>query len=340
MNEFYNKLKHFEETEKVPREIYYHYTSLEALYEIVKSHTFRLMSLKSSNDSTELFYKPETFLSDLSNICENEKDNGFKLFFNAMKRSLDEHSDYFFNYTKMKREPYALCLSSKRDNLTHWDRYSNNCRGVCIGFNVAALKVYYRRMNLDAFEEIYFNFRKALYSTKDIEYKIKLRMVQSIEWFKEIQKMSPITPIDEIISESGYIPLSNICANIMRFAKNPSFIDEDEIRVYYDANTIKENLRIIDSMKGEISNDLYQNVRNNFFKIGKSFKIQEEHFAMTRSGIRSYHNLCLDEIWGSGVIPEIILGPMCVQTKNELHKFLKHNGLEGTKVIASSVPIR
>ena len=30
MNEFYNKLKFFEETEKVPKDVYYHYTTLDA----------------------------------------------------------------------------------------------------------------------------------------------------------------------------------------------------------------------------------------------------------------------------------------------------------------------
>ena len=61
---------------------------------------------------------------------------------------------------------------------------------------------------------------------------------------------------------------------------------------------------------------------------------------MTKAGIRSYKNLCLDEIWGSGVIPEIIIGPQCVQNRNELQRFLKANGLEGTKVSISKVPIR
>jgi hypothetical protein len=340
MNEFYNKLKYFEETEKVPKEVYYHYTSLEALYEIVRSHTFRLMSLKSSNDRTELFYRPESFLTDLANICEDEKEEKLKLFFCAMKKSLDEHSVFFSSYVKAKRQPYALCLSAKRDNLTHWDRYANNCQGVCIGFNVAALKVYYKRMNSEAFGESYFDIGKTLYSQDDIETTIKRGMLQSVNMLKEIQKFSPDSSMSEIISESGYIPLCVLCVNIMRFAKNASFVDEDEIRLYHDATTIKETLQLIDSLKGEVEDVLYQNTRKNFLEIARDFKIKDENFAMTRSGIRSYRTLCLDEIWGSGVIPEIILGPMCVQNKNELQRFLKCNGLEGTKIKVSSVPIR
>lgn len=59
-----------------------------------------------------------------------------------------------------------------------------------------------------------------------------------------------------------------------------------------------------------------------------------------KSGIRGYKDLCLEEIWGSGTIVEIILGPMCRQNCNELRRFLKANGLEGTKVSTSKVPIR
>lgn len=46
------------------------------------------------------------------------------------------------------------------------------------------------------------------------------------------------------------------------------------------------------------------------------------------------------KIWGSGTITEIMLGPMCIQNRNELKHFLKANGLVGTKVSVSSVPIR
>lgn len=97
---------------------------------------------------------------------------------------------------------------------------------------------------------------------------------------------------------------------------------------------------MIDSGKGQIEEKVYQNLRKNFLELVDSLNIRNEDFAMTRSGIRGYHNLCLSEIWGSGVIPEIVLGPMCVQNKNELQRFLKSNGLEGTKVTISSVPIR
>ena len=75
------------------KDVYYHYTSLDALYSIVKSHTFRLMSLRSSNDRTELSYKPETFISDVSRLCDAEEDQKIKEYYNLMKISCEAHKE-------------------------------------------------------------------------------------------------------------------------------------------------------------------------------------------------------------------------------------------------------
>ena len=64
------------------------------------------------------------------------------------------------------------------------------------------------------------------------------------------------------------------------------------------------------------------------------------NYDLSRYGIRSYIDLTLKEIWGSGLITEIILGPLCIQNKKELKKFINEFGLKGTKITVSNVPIR
>lgn len=339
MNEFYNKLKYFEETEKKPAEIYYHYTSLEALYSIVTSHTFRLMSLKSSNDRTELYYKPENFVSDISRLCETEEDANTKKYYSLLKSSLESHKDKLWKDLKAKQQPYALCLSTKKDNLTHWDRYANNCKGVAIGLNVRALDVLYSRTATYGFALGLFDLGQALYTQKSIDNWIKYEMARGFEWLKQLNETTG-DDIKKTIEQSGYLFLGAACRNVMKFAKTQAFFDEDEFRIYFDPNNIKETLHLIDSGKGQIEEELFNNLRRHFLELVDSLDIEKEDFAITKSGIRGYHSLCFDEIWGSGVIPEIVLGPMCVQNKRELQRFLKQNGLEGTKVTVSSVPIR
>lgn len=340
MNEFYNKLKYFEETEKKPAEVYYHYTSLEALYSIVTSHTFRLMSLKSSNDRTELYYKPENFVSDISRLCEVEEDENTKKYYSLLKSSLESHKDKLWKDLKAKQQPYALCLSTKKDNLTHWDRYANNCTGVAIGLNVKALDVLYSRTATYGFALGLFDLGQALYTPKSIDNWIKYETIRGFEWLKQLNETSGEKDLKKTIEQSGYLFMGAACRNVMKFAKTQAFFDEDEFRIYFDPNNIKETLHLIDSGKGQIEEELFNNIRRHFLELVDSLGIKKEDFAITKSGIRGYHSLCFDEIWGSGVIPEIVLGPMCVQNKRELQRFLKQNGLEGTKVTVSSVPIR
>ena len=65
-----------------------------------------------------------------------------------------------------------------------------------------------------------------------------------------------------------------------------------------------------------------------------------DHFSVFKNEIRSYHKLCLSHIWDSKLIPEITLGAMCRQNKQELAHFLKANGLTKTKITISKIPIR
>lgn len=340
MNEFYNKLKYFEETEKKPAEIYYHYTSLDALYSIVKSHTFRLMSLKSSNDRTELYYKPENFVLNISRLCETEENENMKKYYSLLKSSLESHKDTLLKDLKAKRQPYALCLSTKKDNLTHWDRYANNCTGVAIGLNVKALNVLYSRTATYDLALGLFDLGQTLYTQKSIDNWLKIEMIRGFEWLKQMHEISGRKDLEKTIEQSGYLFMVAACRNVMKFAKTQAFFDEDEFRIYFDPNNVKETLHLIDSVKGQIEEELFNNIRKHFLELVHSLGIKKEDFALTKSGIRGYHSLCFDEIWGSGVIPEIVLGPMCVQNKRELQRFLKQNGLEGTKVTVSSVPIR
>lgn len=340
MNEFYNKLKYFEENEAFSPEIYYHYTSLEALFEIVRTHTFRLMSLKSSNDKKELCYNQKSFLNDLKRICNETENQDIKTFFKIVICSLEKRPDFFAQATKIHKDPYALCMARKKDNLTHWDRYANNCKGVCIAFNVAALKIHYDRMNSLAFGTSYFDIGKALYTQEDIDNSIIRSIAECSAILKDLCEKNNDPYTREFVEDRVYLFLPSYFENTVKFAKDKSFVDEDEVRLYHDANSFKSTLKIIDTLKDHVDVDLQKNIRKNFIELGNQFQIFEERFAMTKSGIRSYRNLCLDDIWGSGVIPEIIIGPQCVQNRNELQRFLKANGLEGTKVSISKVPIR
>ena len=340
MNECYNKLDYFKEIEKIPPKIYYHYTSLDALYEIINTHTFRLMSLKSTNDRSELSYKPEEFIEDFSRICNSKPPINNKENWDLLNSSLDENLKSFMKSQKSKKQPYALCMASNGDSLTHWTRYANDGKGVSIGFNVRCLDVLYKRMNSEAFGTGYFDFGRVLYNNSQIEEQILSDVKKGFLWIEHLCKNTNNKDFGKIVMNSGHIFLASSCSNVMKFAKNSAFIDEDEFRLYYDPQNKTNTLKLIDSVKDMVDKELYVNTRKHFLEIGKVLNIDEEGFASTKTGIRCYRNLCLSEVWGTGAIPEIRLGPMCPQSKKELHKFLTSKGLRGIDVKRSVVPLR
>ena len=339
MRENCNRMKYFEKVEKIPAEIYYHYTSLDALYSIVTSQTFRLTSLKSSNDKKELYYKSETFLEDFERVCNKELDKNTKQCFELVKESLEVHRAEFMKICKEKSYPYALCLSEKKDNLTHWDRYAAQCTGVCIGFNVSALKILMQRMAITAFGIGVYDIGKVLYSSEQKERFIRMAMVTLFNTLgrKEILDRCNIL---EVIKRNGFTYAASAYMQCAKFAKNDSFVDEDEVRLYHGTESIKGTLHLIDLMENDIEPELYLNLKKHLKEFVELLHLNEERFCVSSRGIRSYKELCLKEVWGEGTIPEIILGPMCVQNKNELRRFLNANGLNGTKIAVSGVPIR
>lgn len=335
-----NKLEYFQRVEGNMPQVYYHYTSLDALFNIVNSKTFRLTSLRSSNDRKELFYNVERFLSDLNTVCENEKDANTKRCFRRLIKSVENNRTKFDKECKSRHTPYALCLSKKRDNLTHWDRYAANCTGVCIGFNVAAFDVLYRRTGNYIFGTGLFDIEETLYTQEMILRCIRNMTVRLINALAESTEVHPqIDPIT-IIDNGGFVYMVAVFQRVMKFAKNSSFVDEDEIRLYYETEAIQGTLKLIKSMAKDLDEEGEIDFEKLFLDFVKALDIEEERFMMSRAGIRSYHNLCLEEIWGSGLIPEIILGPMCVQNRKEIARFLRSNGLGDTKVSVSKVPIR
>ncbi|MBQ7405253.1 MAG: hypothetical protein IJV90_02410 [Candidatus Methanomethylophilaceae archaeon] len=297
------------------------------------------MSLKSSNDRRELYYRREEFILDFKYVVDNEEDPYLKKYFDLMSKSIGTHEEAFSSIIRGKSNPYALCFSRKKDNLTHWDRYADRCMGVAIGFDLGRLNDLDEKYKLMGFGRL-FDTGQALYGQDDIRNFIRYRMTGALDIFLRGNTMAGGRNFERTIEEVGHILVGLTYNNAVKFAKMAQFSEEDEYRLYYDPSVIEDSSRLINRMKGEVDENLHNNIRKHFKQLVIDLDIRDEKFTMTPRGIRGFHDLCLKKIWSSDIIPEIVLGPMCVQNKYELKRFLKCNGLKGTKVTESSVPIR
>lgn len=339
MERMENTMDFFENVEGISPTIYYHYTSLEALYSIIDTKTFRMTNLKSSNDRKELTYCANDFLADFRKMCEKEQKGDIKDFFELMIKICIDDEAKFNSLCKNKYTPYALCLSNRKDSLTHWERYASNGTGVCIGFNVNAIEVLINRLRLFGFFSP-ITIDETLYTNERVEQYIKNAMINFFSLYKTHYKNLPEEINRDTIAKNAFVTMAAIYQKVMKFVKNSAFIDEGEVRVYHGTETVKDNFYLIKQLKQVGEKELYDELEKNFKRLLLQLDINDEHFMVTKSGIRSYKNLCLENVWGSGTIPEIILGPMCVQNKNDLRRFLKSNGLDKTKISVSKVPIR
>ena len=313
---------------------YYHYTSLNAFYNIITSKSFWLTSLRSSNDALELFYDINQFRSDFSQVISSERDASFKKWLNGIGNGVALNEREFIKLCKppKKGDVFGLSLCSIRDNLTHWDRYADRCAGICIGIDDSFISRVLNSKKMDYFGESLISMNDVIYE-KDIKTAIRAR-------FDQFYKREDAEMMETIYKYNPHVFAVNVYTAIARFAKPQAFIDEHETRIFHDNADIKETQEIIkNTLKG--NKRVYTFVNSRFEELVDNLHIREIKYYMSQNrGIRAYKELCLADVWDGASIPEVIIGPMCPQSKEELTAFLKANGLKGTKVYKSRVSIR
>ena len=136
--------------------ICYHYTTLRALHEIVRSQSFHLGSVLFMNDYMEL----EGFLGICRSVAEEARNR-------LMNREPVGHSEhpsaietvtsslssdnsisllYYYDHLvtsllKLRFDHiYCGCFSHENDDLSQWRGYADNARGVCIGIDLDVVK--------------------------------------------------------------------------------------------------------------------------------------------------------------------------------------------------------
>ena len=105
----------------------YHYTTISALFGIIKNKEWWFGSFQSANDKSELI-----------NYIEGLKKSVLrKINDDANKRKCITFFEKINPYNDLS---YYMSLSSLSDNANLWDRYANQATGVCLILNEKVLK--------------------------------------------------------------------------------------------------------------------------------------------------------------------------------------------------------
>ncbi|MBR4789687.1 MAG: DUF2971 domain-containing protein [Treponema sp.] len=308
----------------------YHYTSLNALYEIIKTKSLLLPTLHGMNDPLEGGYKPDVFISDLDFDKYPQKVNeNTKQFFKLLSTLLKNNKKQFIKNCKNKTEPYSLSFSMKEDNISHWERYGNNMKGVCIAFDLDEMEL----LNPPLGYEIY--LRKIIYKDEDRRKYIRASIVNLYnEINKSIDEKKQENFI-EIIKKNCVPNLAGIYLSVHYFIKNEYWNEEDEIRLLYDEQSWKDTLNLLKKIVLNGGKDLIEAYNQNHLSLGLD-KTEYHCF----STIRPCKRLSLKQVWSEDLIPKIIIGSKSSQNLKDLKLFLKANDLGKTKITESRIKIR
>jgi hypothetical protein len=242
------------------------------------------------NDSKESIWIEKYF--DI--IEETFQDNKYQ---QLLKDSLDI-------YKWNNNPPYIFCLSASHDSLSQWRAYSQDGRGVALGFSTRYLKISggVPGPNISAEKTI---------GIVDIEYYTYAQRNKIKTLCNEIK-----TIFDNESEESERILLSlDLGFSLVEWAlifKNISFREEREWRIIHTPT--------------ESGYSEHSDIEDRLSKI--SFRVKNNK-------ILSYFNFSLKDKFNSSLVTEVILGPKCEISQNEMSQFLKFNNLGKTKIIKS-----
>jgi hypothetical protein len=187
------------------REVVYHYTTINAAYEILKDRVLWSSDVLSMNDGSEFRYA----VSIVDEVLMHRWN------------VLPIHVAEYFRPKKLLRigstwSMFAACFCSEPDLLSQWRAYGSASQGVAIGFEVRPLHDFGRRSNEFGLVPIHYSSGELRDETQNI-CDLALRLVGS-----------RVLPYDE--SEIFWCEVALVLLNFAIRFKNPSFIDEREWR--------------------------------------------------------------------------------------------------------------
>jgi|GEM_PF-6739446 len=320
-------------------EIVYHYCSLDVFLKIMENRNLWLCEIIKSNDSKEikwiielanklakellishskLFLQNQTFSKDhkslrtyaeaLStlmlaysegkefvtlNIEQYNKIAAALL--NARKSEYENQLNRILNdlCEPTNFKAWATCFSEDGDTLRQWLGYGDEGCGVSIGFDINYLSAI-NKLDLSKEKYIRCGFRKVLYPflAQDMAEILGINIPQQItnealfDYLKKIRVSKKLPPI----------------------YKNPSFIDENEWRIYFmvDSQTYFSRLKRI--------------IQNDSSYFSNMFNFKEEMFFSRKNQIVSYVPLEIIDI--RAAIKKIFIGPKAKVTKKDIQDVL------------------
>lgn len=192
--------------------VIYHYCSVEAFVNILKTNSIWLTHAREMNDTLEdeYFSAPlKKALQSFNDISESEQD--------LLQQIISA-------YLERVTFPYVACFSREDDVLSQWRAYADDGRGIAIGFKVGAIP------HVDLFRRQYGEDSDSLIIIDEVSYKHADDEVQFM------QKVLSACLINyRKTNDKATVIKQGICALSMLsiYSKGKGFEEEQEIRLVF-----------------------------------------------------------------------------------------------------------
>jgi hypothetical protein len=140
-----SELENLKLIKQVPKnQTLFHYTDLEGLKNIIDNKSFFFSNSSFLNDKQEFVKGFESLGMIVEEKINSNEDDNSKIILELLFRKITETE---------KSNRFVACFSTKGDLLSQWRAYSNDGKGVCIGFDYNKLKKSFE--GIDSFSIIY-----------------------------------------------------------------------------------------------------------------------------------------------------------------------------------------
>lgn len=266
----------------------YYYCSLNTFLSIIKNKQIYLSDPLKMNDNLELKW----YLDRLNNeqFTVDKVDYQEPIFDMVKKRSglnfTFEELVEILN-SKGQKSVYISCFSREPDILSQWRSYAEDGRGVSIGFNLDMLK---KADNFFVSEVIY---------TDDVVYGSNESGIEIVA-----DTINTVFSVNKIAGkeEQMEVFLHELIPELIKY-KNPSFIEEQEIRLVYCEDMKFE--KILDRIGAFREKWNYIELEHDFRTIGSD-------------NITEFVKLD----FSLNAIEEICIGPKCLLSRNDVKNIM------------------
>ena len=198
----------------------YHYTSLDAVINIISTNKLWLSHSGFCNDLYEINYG----LQQMGEAAKNGENRLIsKLFEPSSVREL-----ILYRY-----QPYIFCLSRHRDHLPQWQAYAER-NGCCITFGEGIGGIHVDAPMIGGATSGRPGLRPVIYEP-DRQAECAKELYDEIS--KEADRLT-ITGVHDLINNEFGIPILNVLLRCAVLFKNPSFRHEGECRLINFVNVI------------------------------------------------------------------------------------------------------